>query len=87
LPYSKSRFREIPGTDEIPGDSGGFRGFRGQTGRFRCFGLRVFVCELPSIHFDAHAFLLVGNVLEASNVIRGTLLEPFVAGNHDSSGQ
>jgi hypothetical protein len=48
---------------------------------------RVFVFELLGIHFDAHAFLLVGNLFEGSNVVRGTLLEPFVAGNHDSSGQ
>jgi hypothetical protein len=59
----------------------------GQMGRFRCFGSRVFVFELLSIHFDAHALLLVGNLLEGSNVVSGTLLEPFVAGNHDSSGQ
>jgi outer membrane immunogenic protein len=56
-------------------------------GRFRCRGSRVFVFELVRIHFDAHAFLLVGNLFEGSNVVSGTLLEPFVAGNHDSSGQ
>lgn len=48
---------------------------------------RVFVFKFLSIHFDAHAFLLVGNLFEGSNVVSGTLLEPFVAGNHDSSGQ
>jgi hypothetical protein len=31
--------------------------------------------------------VLVGNLLEGSNVVSGTLLEPFVAENHDSSGQ
>jgi hypothetical protein len=47
---------------------------------------RVFVFEPLSIHFDAHAFLLVGNFFEGSNVVSRTLLQPFVAG-HDSSGQ
>jgi hypothetical protein len=59
----------------------------GQTGRFRRLGSRVFVFEFLSIHFDAHAFLLVGNLFEGSNVVSGTLLQPFVAGNHDSSSQ
>jgi hypothetical protein len=49
--------------------------------------LRVFVFEFLNIHFDAHAFLLVGNVFEGSNVVSGALLQPFVVGNHDSSGQ
>lgn len=47
----------------------------------------VFVFELLRIHFDAHAFLLVGNFFESSDVVRGTLLEAFVPGNHDGSGQ
>jgi hypothetical protein len=44
---------------------------------------RVFVCKLLSIHFDAHAFLLTGNLFEGSNVVSGVLF----AGNYDSSGQ
>ena len=47
---------------------------------------RVFVFEFLSIHFDADAFLPVGGFFEGSNVVSRTLLQPFVAGNHDSSG-
>jgi hypothetical protein len=36
---------------------------------------RVFVCELRRIHFDAHAFLLVGNLFEGSSVVSGTFLQ------------
>ena len=48
--------------------------------------LRVFAFELLRVHFDTHAFLLVSNLFEGADVVRGTLLQAFVAGNHDGSG-
>lgn len=43
--------------------------------------------RLLRIDFDTHSFLLVGNLLEGSNAVRGAVLQAFVAGNHDGSGE
>jgi hypothetical protein len=85
--FHVSDYRYLHISSRVPQTPGLRLGFQGQTGRSRCLGSRVFVFELLRIHFDAHAFLLVGNVFEGSNVVSGALLQPFVVGNHDSSGQ